>query len=253
MHSHLKQIIALVVTFTIYPCFAEHIIWKKEPIHITLPVNSERLVSFPDIVQLGYDPSKIPASSLRVQNDNKTLYLLAKQAFPVQRVQAKLSNGKIILLDIEAKAMAPTTPISIMLPKIGKHQSTSPVPKLNYVTLMRYAIHQLYAPSRLLTHSNHITRFPMMSKHAVPLIYDNSAIALPLASWRGDTHYITAILMKNQLPQQNLTLKPQLLCGNWLAASFYPHQTLVPPDNTTTLFLISSRPFSEAIRDCIHP
>jgi integrating conjugative element protein (TIGR03749 family) len=237
-------------------------VWKRTPIAITLPVGKERFVTFPSEVQFGYNSELLPPSILRVENDNRTLYLLAKKPFATQRVEAKLANGDIILLDISAKKEASNNPIDIVLPKrsgslnnesAGNNNVSSA--SVNYVTLTRYAVQQLYAPRRLLKVSMSITRFPMDTMHVVPLFYDDSAVAMPLASWRGGNLYVTALLIKNQL-HQSLRLDSRLLCGNWKAASFYPQTTLLPkgtPINrdTSTLFVVSNRPFSQAIQSCL--
>ncbi len=233
------------------------IVWQRAPIEITLPVGKERYVSFPSDVQLGYNTTLMPSSSLRVENDNQTLYFLAKQPFDTQRVEAKLNNGQIILLDISAKKDAPDNPIDIVLAS-GKDQnndSYSNNTNINYVSMIRFAIQQLYAPKRLLKNHMAISRFPMETSHVVPLFFDSSASAMPLASWRGNNLYVTAILIKNIL-NQPLRLDPRLLCGNWKTASFFPQTKLEPrgtPINrdTSTLFVVSDQPFLQAIQPCL--
>ena len=238
----------------------EHIVWKRAPIKITLPVGKERFVTFPKEVQFGYNTNLLPSSILQLENDNQTLYLYAKKSFATQRTEAKLSNGEIVLLDINAKSKADDNPIDIVLPKTeksvdgGVSQDVSQL-SCNYVTLTRFAVQQLYAPQRLLKESMSITRFPMNTKHSVALFYDGSVSAMPLASWRGGDYYVTALLIKNLL-NQPLRLDPRLLCGDWKTATFYPQTTLAPratPINkdTSTLFVVSNRPFSQAIQFCL--
>ena len=238
----------------------EHIVWKRTPIKITLPVGKERFVTFPQEVQFGYNTNLLPSSILHVENDNQTLYLYAKKLFATQRTEAKLSNGEIVLLDINAKSKADDNPIDIVLPKAvktvdgGVSQDVSRS-SVNYVTLTRFAVQQLYAPQRLLKQSMRITRFPMNTKHSVSLFYDGSVSAMPLASWRGGDYYVTALLIKNLL-NQPLRLDPRLLCGDWKTATFYPQTTLAAratPINkdTSTLFVVSNRPFSQAIQFCL--
>ncbi|MBX9706101.1 MAG: TIGR03749 family integrating conjugative element protein [Gammaproteobacteria bacterium] len=247
----------------------EQVIWQRAPIAVILPIGKERFVSFPDAVQFGYDVNALPNSTFRVDNDNHTLYLLAKQPFTAQRVEAKLASGEIVLLDVSAKAEASDSPLDIVLPASTVTASVSvnttvntQMPgiasdsSVNYVTLTRYAIQQLYAPERLLVPSMSVTRFPMQTTHIVPLFFDGSASAMPLASWHGKDLYVTALLIKNVL-HQPLRLDPRLLCGDWKTASFYPQTTLAShgtPINrdTSTLFVISSQPFAEAITACLH-
>ena len=245
--------VLLISVFATNIAMADHIVWRKQPIKITLPVGQERLISFPQAVSLGYNPSRLPSSLLRVQNDNKTLYLLAKQPFENQRMQAKLQNGQILLLDIEAKQSHVHSPIDISLPKIlpeARFKAKSP----NKIDMVRFAIQQLYTPKRLLSNPFHLTRFPMEADHTIPLVYDASLTAMPLASWRGATLYVTAVLLKNQLAS-TLSLNPKNFCGHWQAVSFYPLTRLLPHggkplSDTSTAFFLSTRPFAATTGDC---
>ena len=241
----------------------ETIVWRRAPIQLTLPVGKERFVTFPTEVQFGYNTHLLPPSVLRVENDNRTLYLMARKPFRSQRVQAKLANGSVILMDLSAKKQAEATPVDIVLPKTIRARDNIPkdnryidATRVNYVTLTRYAIQQLYAPERLLRGSSSITRFPMETTHVVPLFYDGSVSAMPLASWRGSDLYVTALWVKNGL-NQPLRLDPRWLCGDWKTASTYPQSQLAPrgtPLNrdASTLFVVSDRPFSQAIQSCFH-
>lgn len=237
----------------------QHIVWNRKPIKITLPVGKERFISFPSEMKFGYNMNLLPASMLRVENNNKTLYLLAKRPFNTKRVQVKLVNGEVILLDINARKYANDNPVDIILlssKTLDSVQNNKNWAKINYVSLTRYAIQQLYAPQRLLKNKMNITRFPMEVNHIVPLFYDNSILVMPLASWRGRDLYVTALLVKNLL-NQFIRLDPRLLCGNWKTASFYPKMALLPsgsPINgdVSTLFVISDRPFFQAIQNCLN-
>jgi len=241
----------------------EHIVWEKAPIDITLPVGQERFVTFPLRVQLGYNAHRLPPKALRIQNDHRTLYLLAKKPFETERAEAKLENDEVILLNLRAKENADTNPIDIVLPQkmpLQKTQNTESnavgSKSVTYVMLMRHAIQALYAPDRLLKEPGDITRFPMNIGHVVPLFYDQSAVAMPLASWRGGDLYVTALLIKNRL-NQTLLLDPRTLCGQFKAASFYPKTNLEPrgtafDGDATTLFVISTRPFAQAIQACFN-
>lgn len=238
----------------------ETIVWERAPIEVSLPIGKERFLSFPSSVQLGYDKNRLPDSVLRVENDHQTLYLMARKSFPVTRVEVKLATGDIILMDVSSVESDDDNPIDVVLPKTVQNSDVSTDTSqgsydLDYVKLTRYAIAELYAPTRLLTDSSAITRFPMQTTHVVPLFYDGSVSVMPLASWRSSNNYVTALLVKNRL-NQSLRLDPRLLCGSWKAATFFPQETLASqgtPINkdTSTLFVVSDRPFSEAMSLCI--
>jgi integrating conjugative element protein (TIGR03749 family) len=247
----------------------EHVVWNQTPIAVKLPVGVERMVHFPGAVQVGYDKTVLTDEGIRLQNNGGTLYLLAKKSFSVERIQVKFENGRIILLDVSAEKGASATPLdivvaedkSILVPseKITQEaqgsvddsaknfQSVAITP----IALTRFVAQQLYAPQRLLTQSESIVRIPMHTKKTVALVLDGSVIAMPLASWRGGDQFVTAVLLRNNLPQ-SLMLHPGDLCGRWQTATFFPQHQLAPRGNvkdSTTVFLVSHRPFVESLRD----
>jgi integrating conjugative element protein (TIGR03749 family) len=252
----------------------EHVVWSQAPIDVILPVGKERMVSFPASVQFGYDKSVLPDSALRIQNNDHTLYLTAKTEFSPQRVQVKCNDsGKIILLNLSARKGASDTPLDVILaqpPNTTTIQlknntnvsSDNNVPSplasslsddtVSYITLIRFATQQLYAPKRLLIQPPSIFRTPMHVKKTAPLFRDGSVIAMPLASWRGGDVTVTAVLLRNQL-HQALTLDARNLCGDWRAASFFPQTILAPAgqrQDSTTVFLVANRSFADALEVC---
>lgn len=118
---------------------------------------------------------------------------------------------------------------------------------INEVTLTRFAIHSLYAPKRLLSTPEGVYRVPMETEKHVPLFYGASLDAMPLASWRAGTLFITAVELKN-LTSRPINIDLKQLRGHWQTAALYPSQKLKPRDahETTSLFLISDAPLSAA-------
>ena len=86
------------------------------------------------------------------------------------------------------------------------------------------------------------------------LFRDHATLSRPLAAWRSDTHFVTAMHLRSQLPIP-LDLRYALanLCGSWQAVTFMrwqltPHGT---PDNETVGFFISKEPIETALKaDC---
>ena len=244
----------------------EHIVWNQTPITVKLPIGIERMVHFSEAVQVGYDKTTLTDEKIRIQNNSGTVYLLAKQTFSIERIQVKLQNGKIILLDISAgKGASPTPLVIVASEETSTHSSVSassehaslaedPADPIQHVsitpiTLTRFAVQQLYAPQRLLTQSSHIYRIPMHTKKTVDLVVDGSVTAMPLASWRGCDQFVTAVLIRNNLPH-SLVLPPQNLCGHWQTVTFFPQNQLAPRGemkDSTTVFLVSHRPFVESL------
>lgn len=246
----------------------EHVIWQQKPIDIILPVGKERMIGFPGTVDFGYDKTVLSDDKLSVQNNNGTLYLVAKTEFSAQRVQVRCrDSGQIILLNLSAQKNMSNIPLDIVISDENKADdnvtnssdaesidNTSEIKHINItaVTLTRFAAQQLYAPKRLLVQPSSIYRVPMHTAKTVPLVLDGSVIAMPLASWRGGDLFVTAILLRNQLKQE-LTLDPRNLCGNWKTASFFPSSVLTTAgteSDSTTVFLVSNRPFAESMQIC---
>lgn len=246
-------------------CFAEsavHRVWQKEPIDLVLPVGQERLVSFPSSVEFGFDPNSLSSNLLSVQNNAGTLYLQAKKSFAPERVQVKLkASGQSVLINLSAKEQADDTPMDIVLPgeannRIAPTDDVIQQPHhhdIDTVSLTRFAIQSLYAPKRLLTNPPGIYRVPMQTTQTVPLDFAARFTAMPLISWRGGNHYLTAVLLRNNTSNQ-VTVDPSTLCGQWQAASLYPLKHLAghgAERDTTTAFLVSNKPFAEAVSECM--
>ena len=237
----------------------EHLIWNKIPLTITLPVNRERLISFPDNVQFGYDNTVLTKDIFSIQNVDGTVYLVAKKPFSTQRVFVQLKqSGQLILLDLSAKPDADDTPLSIILPAATTALSTTdlampgqaaPNKTIDYTELSRFAIQQLYAPKRLLSNPRDIYRVPMHTTRTVSLLEGDEVIAMPLISWRFENQFITAVLLRNRLTH-NVILDPRRIRGQWKTAAFFPQTRLMPTGNSrdsTTVFLISDQPFANAL------
>lgn len=239
----------------------DHVIWDRTPITVVLGVSHERMITFPGPISVHNTNPELSSDKLSILNNNGTLYLTAKKTFtPIRLAITLTSTGEVILLDISATSNGQNTPLNILLaqsenipspisnasPSQITDQSTA---SIHYITLMRYAISHLYAPERLVKESNRITRAPMYTQKSVPLVAGSSLTAMPLISWQGGDLYVTAILLKNATSHP-LTINPDQIQGQWLAASLYPNRTLTPAgtlNDRTTLFLISTSNFNDAL------
>ncbi len=232
----------------------ERIIWRKTPIELALTLGKERRVDFPGPVKVGV-PATIQAV-LRVQSVAGTIYLLAHQTFEPTRVMVRaMDTGAVYLLDLSASDEGgPSPPIEIRDPEAGgpgpfanlDEQSTG-FPAYGYVALTRFAAQQLYAPARLLEGLPGVVRVPVR-RDAVPLLRGGQVMAEPWVAWRAGDLYVTAVRLTNQ-SEQAVTLDPRALRGKWLTAAFQHNRLLHHGDeaDTTTVYLISARPFETAL------
>ncbi len=123
------------------------------------------------------------------------------------------------------------------------------------VTLIRYAWQQLFAPEKILSSNNDITRTPMHTQYFVNnLIYGDKVYSHPLASWELNNTYVTAIEIRNKYQHDTLIHLNHDICGEWLSASIYPSESLKESGNkqkdSAVLFLLSDKSFSDAMRVC---
>jgi integrating conjugative element protein (TIGR03749 family) len=233
----------------------ERLFWDKVPLKITLPVGTERLVTFPAGVRVGV-PWQL-TDLLRTQSNQGTVYWLAKEPFAAQRIEVReIQSKRIYLIDLKAskKPGLSATPIEVIRKETGQQPGNprnAPGQKRRapgFVELTRYAAQQLYAPARLLKAAPGIHRVSVPRQPLTHLIRGDLIKATPLVSWKSGRLYITAVELVNT-SQETITLDPRNIRGEWRTATF--QHTLLYPEgseaDTTALYLISDRPFQEAI------
>ena len=216
---------------------------------------------FPAPVKIGI-PSTLE-SALSILSVDGTVYWQAKSPFSPTRVQVQeIDSGRLYLLDVSAnKEGGENSPLHISAPvnrtphSSGQGVSHSPSQEsdttdpIDYITLTRYAAQQLYAPARLIRDVPGIWPAQPPRRTPVPLVRGGAVEAIPVAAWRSHDYYLTAVRLRN-LSDRPVILDPRHdLRGAWLSAT--PHHTRLLPHgdeaDTTALYLISERPFSELI------
>lgn len=224
-----------------------HIRWERAPLAIALTVGEERMLHFRAPVSVGVPAALEPL--LRTQTVNGTVYLLAHTAFPAARlIVRELDGGQVYLLDVTATEVGGLRlPLTVVAPEADREDFRSPPDSdprhVGYVTLTRYAAQQLYAPLRLLSAEPGIVRQPVR-REPVRLIPGDSVMAIPLAAWRAESLYVTAVKVTNRRKTAQV-LDPRTLRGEWLAATFQ-HARLLPAGDeadTTAVYLVSAQPF----------
>lgn len=232
----------------------EHALWNGIPVVFTVPVGSERILKFPNPVTLNNTNAQLTTDKVRILNNDGFLYIKAKKSFSAIRLAlTDVKTGEVILVDLSAQKDGSDTPLEIVLDKNtsdnNKNEAQKSIQAVSDVTLMRYAIKNLYAPKRLIKENDAISRVPMMTHKSIDLFNNGSLLSMPLSSWQSGDLIVTAILIKNT-QKQKVVLDPQNINGSFIAASFYPTNYVDPNGNNhdrTTLFLISNTPFNDAL------
>lgn len=237
-----------------------HVVWDKTPIHITLPLNQERMIRFP--LAISIVDSQLP-KDMGIMKIQDALYLSAPEPIGNKRLVVQLMpEGEVIVLSVSANAdAADTTPIEVVMAESGQMNATDEhaagtasemriSQKLNPVILTRFAIQSLFSPERLLVTPPGVSRTAMRTHKNVVMVYGASIIARPIISWQGEDLFVTAVELRNAL-NKPVAINPKQLIGNWQTASFYPGNTLGPrgSKDTTTVFVVSDKPFGEALAD----
>ena len=244
---------------------AQHVVWDKTPIHITLPLNQERLIRFPLSISIVDSELDKDVGVMKIQD---ALYLNAREPIINKRLVVQLMPyGEVIILSISAnKEATDAAPIEVLVAARDEEPSSAEdqeqeqeeaptqepqatkAPEVNPVSLTRFAIQSLYAPERLLVTPPGVARSAMRTHKNIALVYGASIMARPLISWQGGDLYVTAIELKNEL-KKRVVIDPHQLVGNWQTASFFPTNTLESRGSadTTTVFVVSDRPFGEAL------
>jgi integrating conjugative element protein (TIGR03749 family) len=250
-YKWLFALISVLVSMEVLALDAEHVLWDKTPIHLSISLNEERLVHFPQAISIIDNEAGEKISVLKIQD---ALYLKGKESFDNKRLLVQLMpQGEVIILNLSVnEKITANKPVEILLENKQEFNNTQPEMAnsfdINSITLTRFAIQSLYAPQRLLVIPEGVGRTPMQTRKLISLIYGASMESRPLISWHGGAFYVTAVELKNLLNKE-VVVDPRRMVGNWQTATFYPTNTLAPrgKEDTTTVFLVSDRPFNEAL------
>jgi len=247
----------------------ERVVWDKRPIAVHIQRNQERIIHFPSDVRYWLPDSL--KRKVSVVAANGVLYIRATGSFPVTRIRVQsLVDQTIYLLDVttsdtksisdELVVVRPDTVINHAKDQTLTYLKTARQTEDWRVRLTRYAAQQLYAPERLLHGDNQIKRIPIDTQQPVPLVRGQRIEAQPVVAWQGGGFTVTAIKLRN-ITEQRLHLvlanstKPNTidlayaLRGHWLTA-VTQHDFLGAEGketDTTTLYLVSDRPFIESL------
>ena len=210
------------------------ITWTGEPIKIELGVNQERRLTFPADIFVEYNKATDPGlQRIRIQIIKNTAYLKATNSVPSSRlIIGEIKSQKRYLLDVQAVKTSKHYP-QVVVEDGANTSSTSSNPSgssitypafqgsrsAGYVSLIRFAAKELYAPDRLRGTDKNITRATVTRKRVHHLLRGHVGDTHPVAAWKSGDLYITALEVKNTTSQP-LFLDPRDVRGAWKAVSF---------------------------------
>ena len=226
--------------------------WKRLPLSVALAVGQERVIFVDHDVRVGLAAEL--ADQLRVQSAAGAVYLRASAPFEAARLQLEdAKGGQLIMIDVSAREAAkdapPLEPVRIVFAEDhagSSRDSDSTTEKATPLTpksvlLTRYAAQSLYAPLRTVETVPGMARVPLPRRMTLDTLFPGLPIvAKPLAAWRLDNQWVTAVLLTN-VSSQGQVLDPRTLQGDFVAATFQ-HHILGPahkPSDTTVLYLVT--------------
>ncbi|MBB4133375.1 TIGR03749 family integrating conjugative element protein [Xanthomonas sp. 3075] len=246
--------------------------WERLPLAVPLRIGEERVLFIDRNVRVGV-PAEI-ADRLRVQSAGGAIYLKASEAIEPTRLQLQdADSGALILLDIAAEpakdGQAPLEPVRIVEgeapgPRYGARDRASGAAETEppadatapstpeaastarretpiAVVLTRYAAQNLYAPLRTVEPVRGVTQATLRRGLDLDTLAPSLPVRVqPLAAWRMEDQWVTAVRLTNTSPRW-VDLDPRTLLGDFVAATFQ-HPGLGPagdPTDTTVLYLVT--------------
>ena len=245
-------------------------VWKGDPLRVSLSKNVEQRLTFPDAKLMWADvPNKL-RGQLTTQIVGNNVYWTAKGTFKRQRITlGEEGSDKIYLLDVSSSNKKTNTARIVVMQGRDPYASTpaaappinsrvdsirraSRSPMAGYATLLRFAAAEVYAPQRLRMRNTGIVKVSLSAASVRNLLPQRNLSIKTVAAWRSQGFYVTALNVVN-VSGNNARLDPRAIRGMWKAALFH-HNFLRgygSRDDNTTLFLISDKPFNDAINS--HP
>ncbi|MBW8827931.1 MAG: TIGR03749 family integrating conjugative element protein, partial [Burkholderiales bacterium] len=182
----------------------EHVTFNRRPVRVALPVDRERLITFPSAVAL-----QAPAGHegmLRLEIIGRTVYATALAPFGSMRVIAEdiENDGVQIPMDFVADGTTSVASpeLEIHLPSpgaaTGGSATSAASDSADMVTLTRYAARALYAPRRLVPADASIRQVAVATNPVLGLYRGARVQTTPVGAWRSGNLYLTAVRITNQ-------------------------------------------------------
>lgn len=244
--------------------------WERIPLQVPLTVGQERIVFVNKNVRVGFPPSL--NDRLRIQSNSGAVYLNAKEAFPVTRLELQnVENGEIIILDVSASGgKTVREPVKIVYdgevatvsasdkqtvssngdstgrqPSAGTKTETRKPVKLSAplpVVLTRYAAQNMYGPLRTVEPVPEISPVSLKLPSRITTIMPSEPVSVtPMAAWSLQGSSVIALQVRNRSARK-IILDPRVLEGQFTTATFQ-HRWLGragTPEDTTVLYLVTT-------------
>lgn len=251
-------------------------IWQNNPIPTPLLVGQERRIDFPEPIADLEVPKDVEGQSQIILAPTGTLHWTARTPFAPVRVLATSVSGTLYQLQVEAGRdgaipgpLVITDPVleavkanpvderarmeraahALLPPFLKKETSAAAGP--HYAELARFALAHYTGPARLIPKLN-ASRLKVSTASTAHWLRVQSAFleTRPLAQWKIEPFYVTAVGVFNHSPAQ-VPFEPRALRGHLrFVAALHP---ILGPQGSghsgTVWAVVTDQPFDEAIRD----
>ncbi|EKO3611935.1 TIGR03749 family integrating conjugative element protein [Vibrio metschnikovii] len=238
----------------------EVLVWDKRPLNIQLEVGKERIIEFPDNIELQM-PRQVH-NRLRINSAAGIAYITAIAPFPNSRISATLvgTNEKVFidLLAIDPKDSDGdiTDYVKIVTNEFKQEKQRqrdelfSQSGRVSIRELIQYASHQFFAPPRLRKTGLPIQESIITRPLNLNIMFMGSSAGMfelkPLIQYRTVNYTLTAILLTNKTH----TAQPILYRDahpSFIAVSSQ-HKDVGPKGSqaqSTILYLVTERPLND--------
>ncbi|HNP34335.1 MAG TPA: DUF3438 family protein [Woeseiaceae bacterium] len=236
-----RWVVIVLACLTVVSASGQGLDGVAEPLAVTLNVGAERRIDWPAAVEIAM-PDALNGV-LTVQNLRRSSYWLARAPFPPTRVLVReLDSDNSWLLNVSAEK-GEREQASITIERDTNALSDSA--QAPYVSLVRAAAAQLFAPARLSQLPSGFVREPVR-REPIELIAIAKTRATPIGQWRFQRHFVTAVEVQN-LNSHAIVLDARLLRGDWLGAAFmqFRLQGTGSDADSAVIYLVTQSPFDE--------
>lgn len=233
----------------------EVLVWDTKPLKIRLEISKERIIVFPDNVEI-----TMPAQLHRNVNIASTagkVYVTPNKPFPESRIEVALvSTNERVLIDLFA--VSPTDDNELGIVKVVTNQENilkeqteselfEQTKNITIKELIQHASHDLYAPARLKQTNRPIRESEIHKPLDLALLFMGRSADLfdiqPLKQYQTTNHTLTAILLTNRTPTQQMLVYRDMY-PNFEAVSSQ-HKNVGPKgglDESTVMYLVTKHP-----------
>ncbi len=255
---------------------AEQITWQGDPIAVTLPVDRERRIDFPEPIAELDVPGALEQRSEIILTPDGSLHWRAEEAFEPERVLATSISGSLYQLDVGAATDGEAVRIELVDPLVSAplpatlgeaelmeqvaealipdflrgRRGGGPGGRPTPVDLARFALSHYSGPERLIPELAAV-QVPVQAIDSRTLlrVQSRELAVRPLAQWQLGEHYVTVLGVLNTSARA-VDFDPLALRGELLFAAAL-HPSLQPDGsghNGTVWALVTAVPFNQALR-----